>query len=483
VFNVDIENHITDQTKLQNYQTDESSSFKGCATELYLPKNEQEISHILKGAPKNKKFITISGGGTGVTGARVPVYGGAVLSLEKMTKPSQVLSTGFTEIQAQGYTIYLNQITKKAICPASIPLAVLDHILADYALSYPPDPTEMTATLGGTIATNASGARSFYYGATRKWVEALRVVLPTGEIIEVNKEFLEKIRIPDQEDYDMPKTKNAAGLCLSSDMRSIDLFIGSEGILGLVTDITIKLIERNSEILTILTYFKSKKNVLDFVDTVIQNKLALSLEFFDAASLDFLRPQHPRIPSGAQAALLFELFSEDDLEAVAETMEKYEAYHEKIIPYNKVKEIQEFRHCLPESINEYVRTRVGKIASDIAVPHAKFREMMTYYETISKKLGIPFLMFGHIGNDHLHLNYLPENAEQLKKAKAAYAKILVKAVALGGTVSAEHGVGKKQILHFLYGPKGLAIIQKIKKQFDPNLILNIGNMGIFPKLR
>jgi len=157
-------------------------------------------------------------------------------------------------------------------------------------------------------------------------------------------------------------------------------------------------------------------------------------------------------------------------------MEKYNAYHESLIPYQKAIEIHLFRHSLPEAINEYVRARVGKIASDIAVPHTHFREMQAYYQSISKETGVPFLMFGHIGNDHLHLNYLPENAAQLKKAKTAYEKLLLKAVELGGTVSAEHGVGKKQILPFLYGAKGLAIIKNIKQQFDPQLILNLGNM-------
>ena len=482
---------ITDQTQLVNYQTDEAAAFQGQATELYLPKNEQEISAIFKEANKTKKLITISGGGTGVTGSRVPVYGGAVLSTEKITRPQQSVPPGFTEVQTQGYTIYLNQIAKKALCPASIPLAVLDTILADYALSYPPDPTEMSATLGGTVATNASGARTFAYGATRNWVECLRMVLPTGDILDLpaaqttaskhtlvyNTENLEiVVSIPEQKDYDMPKTKNAAGLYLGSDMRPIDLFIGSEGILGVFTDITLKLIERNTDILGILTYFKSQADTLDFVDNIIQNNLSLSLEFFDAASLDFMRKQHPHIPQDAQAALFFELPSEDSLEIVAEAMEKHNAYHESLIPYQKANEIHLFRHSLPEAINEYVRARVGKIASDIAVPHTHFREMLAYYQSISKETGVPFLMFGHIGNDHLHLNYLPENAAQLKKAKTAYEKLLLKAVELGGTVSAEHGVGKKQILPFLYGAKGLAIIKNIKQQFDPQLILNLGNM-------
>jgi D-lactate dehydrogenase (cytochrome) len=149
-------------------------------------------------------------------------------------------------------------------------------------------------------------------------------------------------------------------------------------------------------------------------------------------------------------------------------------------------DVRLFRHSLPEAVNEFVRRRVGKIGSDMAVPHEQLREMMNAYQEESETSGVRFLMFGHVGDDHVHLNYLPEDEAEAGRALAAYSRLARKAVALGGTISAEHGVGKKTILDeggrripyldVLLGETGLRAIARVKKALDPRCILNVGNM-------
>jgi D-lactate dehydrogenase (cytochrome) len=509
---------IDNAEKLANYQSDESSVFTGCADTLFLPENEAALVETIKNANINKTFITISGAGTGLTGARVPIYGGTIISTEKIKRPQVKLPNGFREITDQGFTLFLNENTKEAVVPSSIPLATLDQILKPFNLSYPPDPTELSATIGGTVATNASGARSFHYGATRNWISGLRIILATGETIDIKRNQFSiknnilsipagnsdiKFSIPDTADYNMPQTKNAAGLYLKNNMDPIDLFIGSEGILGCFTDINIKLINRIDSSFTVIAFFESINDALLFTDSEINKKETnkyLSLELFDFGSLDLLRAKYPSIPKDISAAILFELQYDDDddddhllhdpslaiINKIDEELIKYSSKCNWAISSNQREKIRIFRHTLPETINEVVKSLYGKIGTDMAVPHKYFNEMMAFYKKTSSTATIPYVMFGHIGNDHIHLNYLPKNKAQVIKAKESYALLAKKAVELGGTISAEHGVGKKTItdgsgnttpyLELLYGKKGLKIISDIKALFDPNLILNIGNM-------
>ena len=525
---------ITDQIKIANYQRDESSAFTGTATNLYLPENKDELIEIFKNTNENKTKITISGAGTGITGSRVPIHGGDIVSLEKITTPQVSLPDGYEIIKKLGFTIYLDKENKKAITPASIPLSTLDSILKEYNLEYPPDPTELSASLGGTVATNASGARSFSYGATREWVSSLNLILPTAEVLNIQrdeikaedgkiklntKRFLSKavggteeeqssdssaiaqnpdyleINLPSQEEYPMPDTKNAAGLFIKENMDLVDLFISSEGILACFLDIEVNLIERNPKTLTTIAYFDSENDALDFVDSGIRNKNTfkyLSLEFFDHNALALMRKKYPDLPE-AQAAILFEIkhnkdkyYPENDiLDTISMELKKFKANANWAVPYKKREEIRIFRHSLPEAVNDFARKHFGKIGTDMAVPHEKIKEMMQFYHEIATENKIPYVIFGHIGSDHVHMNFLPESEEQAKRAKEIYTQIAQKAVEFQGTVSAEHGVGKKEILingelvpylEVQYGKKGLEIISNIKKTFDPNLILNVGNM-------
>ena len=505
----------TDPDRIRAYLCDESAAFHGHADALFMPANEPELAELVRAANESRTLLTVSGGGTGITGSRVPLGGGAVVSVERMISVCREPPAGFELVEGPGHSILLDKSGKAAIVPPAITLAALDAMLARFGLLYPPDPTEMSAMIGGTVATNASGARSFHYGPTRAWVRRLRVILPTGEAAEVRRGDppardgklcfqadgrTVEVALPDPADYAMPRTKNAAGLYLAPEMEPIDLFIGCEGLLGVISEIEVSLVERPGQTLTVIAYFGSRDDALDFVDAGRSDERPLdflSLEFFDHRALDFMREKHPRIPEGVAAAVLFEVAYDAAerhspypgsamLSKLRELLNAHRAVANWAVPGSRREDVRLFRHLLPEAVNEYVRKRAGKLGTDMAVPHDRLREMMDLYETESDTCGIRFLMFGHVGNDHLHLNYLPENEDEAKRAKRAYTRLARKAVELGGTISAEHGVGKKTIvcedgrtapyLEVLCGAAGLEEIANVKKALDPNCILNIGNM-------
>jgi D-lactate dehydrogenase (cytochrome) len=433
-----------------------------------------------------------------------------VLSVERLVHPVGPPPDGFEVAEGDGFTLHVNVAEKRAIAPPSLTLGAIAPILARLGLAYPPDPTEMSASLGGTVATNASGGRSFHYGPTRNWIRRLRVVLPTSEIVELRRGDARavghtlhlgsvEVPLPAPRDYPMPATKNAAGLFLEPGMEPIDLFIGSEGLLGIVTEIEIALVERLQHTLTVVAYFPTRDDALDFVDAGVAETRPLnyfSLEYFDGRSLDFMRPAHPDIPA-AGGAVLFEIPytpahghnpypDSDTLARLRTELDRCHAIADWSVPTQRREDVRRFRHSLPEAVNDFVRQHVGKLGTDMAVPHDRFRELMDAYERESGAAGVPFLIFGHIGDDHVHLNYLPEDEAGAARAKTAYLRLARTAVRLGGTISAEHGVGKKTIpdesgrvipyLAVQYGEPGLRAVAAVKRALDPKLVLNVGNM-------
>jgi D-lactate dehydrogenase (cytochrome) len=501
---------VTDPDRIRNYLGDESAAFHGHADAVFLPENERQVADVLRGANASGTRIMVSAGGTSITGSRVPLAGGTVLSIERLVHPDGSPPDGYEVAEGDGFTLHVNAAEKRAVVPPALTLGAIDPILARLGLAYPPDPTEMSANLGGTVATNASGGRSFHYGPTRDWVRRLRVVLPTGEIVEVERGGASAdgrtlrigsvdVPLPSPDEYPMPATKNAAGLFLRPGMEAIDLFIGSEGLLGIVTEIEIALIERPEHTLTVVAYFPARDDALDFVDAGVAETRPfdyLSLEYFGGRALDFMRPAHPDIPA-AGGAVLFEIPytpsdehnpypDSDTLGRLRAELDRCHAVADWSVPTARREDVRRFRHSLPEAVNDFVRRHVGKLGTDMAVPHDRFRELMDAYERESHAAGVPFLIFGHIGDDHMHLNYLPKDEAGATRAKAAYLRLARTAVELGGTISAEHGVGKKTIpdesgrvvpyLTVQYGEAGLRAVAAVKRALDPRLVLNVGNM-------
>jgi len=349
---------------------------------------------------------------------------------------------------------------------------------------YGPDPTETSACIGGTIGTNASGSRSFKYGSTRRHVLGLRVVLASGKVLHVRREEAVDFPIPP---ISIPRsTKNAAGYALSPGMDWIDLIVGSEGTLAVVTGAELRLLPAPSAVMGGVVFFVRDVEALDAVDDWRSTASPRMIEYFDRPSLDLLRARFPEIPATASAALLIEqeLESEDDPETGRwlERIERARALVDHswfgISPADRER-FRVFRHSLPELVNDTLR-RSGclKMASDCAVPIEHNREMLGFYRTLlDDRFPGRYVIFGHIGDAHLHVNILAAKRESALAGETLL-EFARKAVSLGGTVSAEHGLGKRKahLLPIQFSEEEIESMRAIKRRLDPEWILGRGTL-------
>jgi FAD/FMN-containing dehydrogenase len=418
------------------------------------------VAAALREASATKTPVTVGGAGTGVTGGRV-AFGGWVLSLEKLTR---------LEIRAGC-----------AIAGAGVLLRDLHAAAQASGQFYPPDPTETGASIGGTIATNASGSRSFRYGSTRRWLESLRVVLSDGSVREFERgqaiDF-EPAAIP------LPRvTKNTAGYLLRPGMDWVDLFCGSEGTLGVVTEARLRLLPAPKAVLGGVVFFAEDDAALNAVEAWRDARM---IEYFDRHSLRLMRPRFPEIPTQAAAALLIEqeLESQDDprIDRWLERVESSGALAEEswfALSAADRERFRRFRHGLPEIVNDTVRqSGAMKMNTDYAVPLEQNRAMLSYYrERLDQEFPGRYVIFGHIGDAHVHVNLFsdPANPEHATKVLSDLAR---RAVALGGTVSAEHGLGKRKahLLEIQYTPEQLEAMRAVKRRLDPANILGRGTL-------
>ncbi|MBA3786071.1 MAG: FAD-binding oxidoreductase [Acidobacteria bacterium] len=490
----------TQQDELENYLTDASNLQGGFSDKLFIPETREEIAEILKEANAKKILITVSGARTGTVGGAIP-FGGYVISLEKLNQ--------------------INEINEEfAVVESGVILNDLQKAVEAQNLFYPPDPTEWSCQIGGTVATNASGARSFKYGATRKFVQRLEIVLASGDLLNLKRGevfarngFVElktesgnliKAKLPT---YQQPNVrKNTSGYFSAENLDAIDLFIGSEGTLGVITKIELSLLKKPQGFLSGIVFFKDVKDLLEFVDDArrfsfetreseiqnpkskIQNPIdATVLEYFDKNSLDFIREKFPETPENMQGAIFFEqettVETEDALfEQWSNLLEKYRAELDDswfTTSEQDLIKMREFRHALPVAVNErIVRYKQRKIGTDMAVPDERFATFLKFYEQKLTESELDFVIFGHIGDNHLHANILPRTDDEARKAKHLYGRFIAQAIMLGGTISAEHGIGKlkSKYLNVQYGERYLNEMAELKKTFDPNGILGRGNM-------
>ena len=278
-------------------------------------------------------------------------------------------------------------------------------------------------------------------------------------------------------------------------MDLIDLFIASEGTLGILTEIKLKLIDFPLDMLSCVAFFPDEENALNFIEEARElsknnsdGKIidARGLEYFDNFSLRFLEEDYPNIPKNGKAGVWFEQEisgNEDDvITAWMELMSKYNALEEDswlAVDKKEQEKFKIFRHALAVKVNETMARRgLKKVGTDVAVPNDVFRKYYFDTKKLIEQHGINYVVYGHIGNSHMHLNMLPENQEQYKTARELYSDICGEAIKLKGTFSAEHGVGKskRDFLVRMYGDDIIKNMAALKLIFDPNKILNIGNI-------
>jgi len=429
----------------------DASGYRGSAEKIFLPRSEAEVAAILREATAQCRPVTIAGAGTGVTGGRVP-HTGWLLCLERLAR--------------------IEVLDGHAICGPGVLLRDLQASVAPRQF-YAPDPTETGASVGGSIATNASGSRSFLYGATRRHVRALRVLLMDGSLLE--------LRRGEKPPFDLPllpapaTTKNTAGYYLHADADYMDLFIGSEGTLGVVTEAELALLPAPKDLFTGVLFFESDKSALESVDAWRPVPGLRMLEYLDAGSLDLLRPRFPEIPGAARACVLIESENDDWLGESSAMGASWFATSAA-----DRERFRRFRHTLPEAVNDLVRRRnLTKMGSDYAVPVARNREMLGIYRhTLDREFPSRYVIFGHIGDAHLHVNILPADDEEWKHASGLMTEFARRAVALGGTVSAEHGLGKRKrhLLEIQYSAANIEKMKDVKRRLDPQWLLGPGTL-------
>lgn len=471
---------LTDRSIIEGYFEDHSGLRGGTAERVVIPSSEKEISAILRDMAEARTPVTVAGAGTGVTGGRVP-FGGTVLSLGAMDRVLDIRPHGGGAV---------------AVVQPGVSVDALKDAAASQGFMYPPDPTERSSWIGGNVATNASGSRGYKYGATRRYVERLRVILSSGEIIDVRRGDQRArngilrigdvaLRVPG---YHLPDIKNAAGYYAATDMDLIDLFIGQEGTLGVISEIEVRLLPIRQHHIAGIAFFEDEPSSWGFVNLARPAIDALSFEYFDRHALSLLRDDYATIPSGSRAAIYFEQ-DVTDLRDPATAMEQWSdlvvksgARIEDVWFSDNAHEqdaFREFRHRLPEKINQIVkRNGLPKVGTDLAVPPEAFHDMMRAYHEAFERAGMQFLIFGHIGECHLHANILPSSQEEFVRARSVYLDLVRTAVRLGGTVSAEHGIGKLKhvFLEAMIGKEGLQEIARVKRTLDPSNILGRGTL-------
>jgi D-lactate dehydrogenase (cytochrome) len=480
---------------LQNYLTDASNMQGGYASKLFIPESAEEIQQIVKEASAVGIPITISGARTGTVGGAVP-FGGYVISMERLNRIKSI-----------------DRESRMAVVEPGVVLRDFQKAVDAEGMFYPPDPTEWSCQIGGTVATNASGARSFKYGATRQYVRGLTVVLADGGLLKINRGLAISqdggpisattesgraisFTVPT---YKRPYVrKNVSGYFNAQPLDALDLFIGSEGTLGIITEIELSLLAKPEGFFSGIVFFGNEKDLLNFVDQAKELSVAnrgispasvdaTLLEYFDEQALQFISEKFPDVPAGMAGAIFFEqetsAENEDALfEAWNALLEKHGADIERswfTTSEQDLEKMREFRHALPVSVNEFIaRHKQRKVGTDMAVPDDKFAGFLNFYKEILGESGIDYVIFGHIGDCHLHANLLPKNDEEAERARYIYGRCIAQAVMLGGCVSAEHGIGKlkAKYLNVMMGERYLNEMAELKRAFDPNGILGRGNM-------
>jgi len=488
----------TNQDFIQHYFEDSSGMLGAHAEKLIIAESADDVIKVMKESCLKKTPVTVVGGATGVTGGCL-AFGGTILSTEKLNSIEHVKRISeHKALLKTGAGAFVSDIK--------------NFVLANGWL-YPPDPTEKNATVGGNISTNASGGRGFKYGTTRDYINAIEIVFPDGSFSKIERGCIfaddkgevvfytdigqKKIKLPT---YTLPKIKNATGYFNKKNADLIDIFIGSEGTLGVIVSAELILIKPFEAMFGGIIFFEDRKKSWDFV-TEVRNisKMhdeknginAMSLEYFDKNALTLIKKDYPVIPDNVDAGILFEQdCSKNNYDSI---LDKWIKLIEKYgIDINKVwfatnekeqEEFRKFRHKIPERVNELVKKyKIPKVGTDIAVPHDKLEEIINFCEDLFNKSKLTYLTFGHIGESHLHANLIASTKQEYEKCRQLYLEIAKKAVTLGGTVSAEHGIGKTKhpFAEAMLGKEGIEEMRKFKLSLDPCNIL--GQNNIFKKI-
>jgi D-lactate dehydrogenase (cytochrome) len=520
-----------------DYLHDESR-LSGEAEAIYFPESEAEIRALLagapaEGAPSADEPVTVQGARTGLAAGAVPRGGhvlnlsrmGRILGLRREERPGGFLVTVQPGLPLAGLREALQTRSFDTRGWSEASRRALAELESGGPQFFPPDPTETSASLGGMTACNASGACSYFYGPTRRHIQALRCVLADGSLLclERGAQRARGRSFTLQRDggaplsgrlpaYTLPRVKNAAGYFAADDMDLIDLFIGSEGTLGVISEITCRLLPAPDVVLALTAFFPAEAEALAFVRALRRESATAdsaaprALEFFDGHALRLLEGRAredsfvslPTLPAGSGAAVYVEYHvrgagaggveqSERALEACAEALEKCGGDIDKTWIADSRQDLQhlkDLRHAVPEAVNLLIDRRrrscpqLTKLGTDMAVPDDRLEWVVDLYRRDLEAAGLEHVMFGHVGNNHIHVNILPRDMADYEAGRRLYERWAREVVRVGGSVSAEHGIGKLKLalLAEMFGSRGIAEMRELRRLFDPAFRLGRGNL-------
>lgn len=484
----------SDKEFFADYLTD-ASNFKGDASALFIPENIEELKEIVKKCYSENIPYTVSGAGTGLCGGRVPLSG-VIISTEKLNKISP--------LKPETNTLWVE---------SGVLFSDLEQELRQQGFFIPSNPTEKNSSVGGNIANNSSGAKTFKYGPYRNFVKAVRFILPDGNEILIKRgenritngrllfSFPEGTREIEVVCPVYPNVKNASGFYFPEGGDLIDLIVGCEGSLGIVAEAELSPLPLPENVLGGIIFFDNEMKLLNFVKELrktsrINNQRSVDecddisarlIEFFDSNSLDLIRIKFPLIPIEAKGAIWIEqefssAFEDVLLSKWYDFISEFTSLADRAWLSDSETEhrkMEEFRHALPTAIYEkYTASGTNKIGTDSAVPENEF---IDFYLRVKQKLestGFEYYIWGHFGDCHLHANIISHNQDEYNNGMKFYQEVVDLALGCKGTISAEHGIGKlkRKYLLQMYGEDAINEMKKIKKFFDPKLLLNQGNL-------
>ena len=440
-----------DPEQLSHYAHDETEDLHFLPEVVVKPHTTAEVSAVMKLAYENKIPVTPMGARTGLSGGALPVHGGIALSMEYFNK-----ILGIDEMNLQ-VTTEPGVITE-----------VLQNAVSEKGLFYPPDPASRgSCFIGGNIAENSGGPKAVKYGVVKDYVLNLEVVLPNGEIIWTGANVL----------------KNATGYNLTQ------LFVGSEGTLGVITKIVLKLIPYPKYNLLMLLPFASAVKACETVSAVFREGITPSaMEFMERDAIEFVLRFNPdlslSLPQDIQAHLLVEVDGNDkdilqrDCEKIAEIAQQYDCGE---ILFAETEREKNDLWRIRRKIGEAVKQNSVYREEDTVVPRASLPYLLQGVKEIGKKYGFQSVCYGHAGDGNLHVNIIRGSLDSGKwndVLPKGIAEIFTLVVSLGGTISGEHGIGwvQKPYMPIAFSEMQLDIFRGIKKLFDPYNILNPGKV-------
>lgn len=413
---------------------------------IVFPQSAEEVSKILVLANIHGFPVIPRGQGSGLTGGSVPVQGGVVLSMMKMNRILQIDTENLIAVVEPGVITFM-----------------LQQEVAKKGLMYPPDPaSHKYSSIGGNVGECAGGPNSLKYGVTRDYVLGIETVLPTGEILNLGVKTMKGVV-----GYDLTR-----------------LFVGSEGTLGVVTKITLKLVPLPETKATILALFREVEDAAITVSAIIAARIVPStMEFMDRASVWCAEKASPMgVPQETGGLLLIEVDgNQQSVMAQAENVKKIVLEHNAIRcdvtqdPAESDKLWQARRTLSQATYN----LNPVKIAEDVVVPRSEIPTLIRALEAMEKRFQIPILSFGHAGDGNFHVSIMIQDTEDHReRAEEAVKEIFAETIRLGGTLSGEHGVGlsKAAYIDMELSADSIAVMKKIKALFDPNNILNPGKI-------